>query len=146
VDEAFGAEVLEVGVGGTIEVLECIFSNFTSIFNSFQSVFLGVFLDGSSALIVTSASSGRFESSTSDGLDALLVFLEEVFSFVFSVVDEASEAEVLEIWLETVFLGESSVWMITIVLNGNPVLCGSKSPWFILMEVVSSQISLQRST
>jgi len=96
VDEAFGAEVLEVGVGRSIEVLECIFSNLTSIFNSFQSVFLGVFLDGSSALIVTSASSGRFESSTSDILDALLVFLEEGFSFVFSVVEEASEAEVLE--------------------------------------------------
>jgi len=79
------------------EVLEeCIFSNLTSIFNSFQSVFLGVFLDSSSAFIVTSASSGRFESSTSDSLDALLVFLEEGFSFVFSVVEEASEAEVLE--------------------------------------------------
>jgi len=83
-------------MAGSVKVLECIFSNLTSIFNSFQSVFLGVFLDGSSALIVTSASSGRFESSTSDVLDALLVFLEEGFSSVFSVVDEASEAEVLE--------------------------------------------------
>jgi len=76
---------------------ECIFSNLTSIFDSFQSVFLGVFLDCSFAFCVTSASSGRLESSTSDILDALLVFLEKGLSFVFSVVEEASEAEVLEV-------------------------------------------------
>jgi len=53
-------------------------------------------------------------------------------SFISSILSSNSlfNAEVLEIWLKTVFLGEWSAWMSdTGFLKGNPVFHGWKSPW-----------------